>query len=262
MKGLPFTNRELSGVAPLTVQGVVLVSLVGLFAFTGPFGTYDMVGLLGRTGYWALALGVNWLVCGSLMALLGRHLMTANWPRRVLVIACVSVVAGLPGTGVVYTAETLFRPGYVDAGILPTIYLSVAVLMFAVSTLVVVVGARRETASTETPVADAGATAGPAFLRRLPDDLGRDLVCLRMADHYVEVFTATGSTLILMRFADAIAELEGVDGFRVHRSHWVARQHVVNVSRRNGRTTLHLTGGHDIPVSRGYLADVKAAGLE
>ena len=261
LKELLFTNRETPGVVPLTIQGVVLVSLVGLFAIIGPFGTYDTIGHLGRIGYWALALGANWLVCGSLMTLMGRTLMVATWSRRALLIACVSALAALPGTGVVYTAEMLFRPGYIDAGLLPTIYLNVAVLMFAVSTLVVAVGAKRASAPTKVPAADTGTTDGAAFLRRLPEQLGRDLVCLKMADHYVEAFTTAGSTLVLMRFADAVEELHEADGLRVHRSHWVARRHVVKVSRRNGRTVLHMTGGHEIPISRGYLADVRAAGL-
>ena len=261
LKELLFTNRETPGVVPLTAQGVVLASLVGLFAIIGPFGTYDTIGHLGRAGYWALALGANWLVCGSLMALVGRTLTAATWSRRALLIACVSALAALPGTGVVYTAETLFRPGYIGAGLLPTIYLNVAVLTFAVSTLVVAVGAKRASAPTKVPRADSGGTDGAAFLRRLPEKVGRDLVCLKMADHYVEAFTTAGSTLVLMRFADAVEELQGADGLRVHRSHWVARRHVVNASRRNGRTVLHMTGGHEIAVSRGYLADVRAAGL-
>ena len=259
LKELLFTNREMPDAVPLTVQGVVLVSLVGLFAFIGPFGTYDTIGHLGRAGYWALALGTNWLVCGSLMTLMRRRLLAATWSRRALVIACVSALAALPGTGVVYTAETLFRPGYIGTGLLGAIYLNVAVLMFAVSTLVVIVGAK--SARTEEPLADTGGTDGAAFLRRLPEKVGRDLVCLKMADHYVEAFTTTGSTLVLMRFADAVAELQGADGLRVHRSHWVARRHVVDASRRNGRTVLHMTGGHEIPVSRGHLGDVRAAGL-
>ena len=168
--------------------------------------------------------------------------MVATWSRRALLIACVSALAALPGTGVVYTAEMLFRPGYIDSGLLPTIYLNVAVLMFAVSTLVVAVGAKRASAPTKVPAGDTGATDGAAFLRRLPEQLGRDLVCLKMADHYVEAFTTAGSTLVLMRFADAVEELQGADGLRVHRSHWVARRHVVKASRRNGRTVLHMTG--------------------
>ena len=52
------------------------------------------------------------------------------------------------------------------------------------------------------------------------------LIYLKTADHYVEAFTTAGSTLVLMRFADAVAELDGAGGLRVHRSYWVARRHV------------------------------------
>ena len=91
--------------------------------------------------------------------------------------------------------------------------------------------------------------------------IGRDLVYLRMADHYVEAFTTEGSDLVLMRFADAVAELEGANGMRVHRSYWVARAHVTGAERINGRPALCLTGGHKVPVSRTYLPAVRAAGL-
>ena len=260
MQELPFTNRETPGVLSVAGQGIALVCLVGLFAFIGPFGTYDAMGALPRAGYWALALGVNWLVCGSLATLTLRSMEASSWPRRGLAVGGAAVLAAVPGTGVVYTAETLFRPGYVDTGQLPTIYLSVVVVMLAISGLVVLVGVRRAAGPTETPE-EGGVGSAQRFLDRLPVKLGSDLVCLKMADHYVEAFTTAGSTLVLMRFADAVAELEEHDGLRVHRSHWIARKHVVDVSRRSGRTLLRLTGGHEVPVSRGYLAAVREAGL-
>lgn len=254
------TIRETLGVLSLAGQGVVLVCLVGLFAFMGPFGTYDTLGPLERMGYWTLALGVNWLVCGSATMLTLRSMDTASGRRRAAAVAGVSLLAAVPGTAVVFTAEALFRPDYKEAGQLSTIYLAVAVLMLAISGLVVTVGARRRSMAGTTGKENAAATA-ERFLDRLPEQAGRDLVCLKMADHYVEVFTTSGSTLLLMRFADAVAELEGADGLRVHRSHWVACKHVVGALRRNGRTILRLTGGHEVPVSRGYLAEVRAAGL-
>ncbi|MDE0335272.1 MAG: LytTR family DNA-binding domain-containing protein [Defluviicoccus sp.] len=264
MQELSFTHRELLGPRSFARQGAVLVCLLGLFAFIGPFGTYDSMGLPDRFGYWALALGANWLVCGSVVMLALRLTDAASTPGRILAVAGVALVAAIPGTGVVYTAENLFRPDYDGAKALPTIYLGVAVLMVAISLLVVSVMPRRRTApaddvppSGESPARSPGAR----FLDRLPPRLGRDLVCLRMADHYVEAFTVAGSTLVLMRFADAVAELEGAGGLRVHRSYWVAKRHVSRATRRNGRTVLHLTGGHEAPVSRGYLAEVRAAGL-
>ena len=51
MQELPFTYRELLGTRSLAVQGAVLACLIALFAFIGPFGTYDSIGPLGRIGY-------------------------------------------------------------------------------------------------------------------------------------------------------------------------------------------------------------------
>ena len=118
-----------------------------------------------------------------------------------------------------------------------TIYLAVAVLMLAIGSLVIaVLAGRRNLPKTDAETdGETGAGRTARFLDRLPPELGRDLVCLKMADHYVEVFTTSGSTLILIRFADVVAELEDAGGLRVHRSYWVVRDHVTGVTRRNGR---------------------------
>ncbi len=96
------------------------------------------------------------------------------------------------------------------------------------------------------------------FLDRLPPEAGRDIIYLKMSDHYVEVVTTVGRCTVLMRLADAVAELDD-QGVRVHRSYWVAYPHVEGWTRRNQRTLLRLTGGHTVPVSRTYLSDVRAA---
>ena len=270
MQDSPFTLREMR--RSLAGQAVALVALVALFAFIGPFGTYDSLGVPGRIGYWAVAMGGNWLVCGSIMMLIlviaGGHSIR----RRLLVTAAAAPVAAAPGTGVVLAAEALFRPGYAEPVGVPTIYLSVAVLMLVIGLAVVAVMevrrglADRRVARPGPEEADeAGLRPSPAqgarFLDRLPEKLGRDLVYLKTADHYVEAVTTAGSTLVLMRFVDAVAELDGAGGLRVHRSYWVARRHVTGTARQEGRTTLRLTGGHEVPVSRTYMAAARAAGL-
>ena len=95
------------------------------------------------------------------------------------------------------------------------------------------------------------------FLDRLPDTGSRDVVYLHVNGHYINVVTTTGSHMILMRFADAVAEL-GDMGLQVHRSYWVALRHVTGAQRRDERTVLHLTGDHEVPVSRTHLAAVRA----
>ena len=116
------------------------------------------------------------------------------------------------------------------------------------------------------PVMDGPVTAGPppaataAFFDRLPKRLGRDLICLRMEDHYLRVHTAAGDTLILMKIGDAEQELAGLDGMRVHRSWWVARAAITGWSRDGKNLTLSLKNGLAAPVARERQAKLREAG--
>lgn len=103
-----------------------------------------------------------------------------------------------------------------------------------------------------------GAAARPdRFLARLPEKLGSDVIYLNVSGHYVNAVTVEGSGVILMRFADAVAEL-GDAGMQVHRSYWVAHRHITGIYRRDERTMVRVTGGHELPVSRTYLTAVRA----
>jgi hypothetical protein len=102
--------------------------------------------------------------------------------------------------------------------------------------------------------------AAPGFLARLSPRLGRDLICLQMEDHYVRAHTALGSELILLPLHEAIAELDGLEGLRVHRSWWVARAAVARVETRGRNFSLILKNNLQAPVSRRAVATLKAAG--
>ena len=95
------------------------------------------------------------------------------------------------------------------------------------------------------------------FLDRLPSSLGRDLIYLKVDDHYLEVHTVDGDGLVLMRMGDAVDGL-GELGLQVHRSFWVSRRHVKDMMTVRGRNRLRLTGGREVPVSRTYLPAVRA----
>jgi hypothetical protein len=97
---------------------------------------------------------------------------------------------------------------------------------------------------------------GPRLLDRIPGELGRDLIYLKVSGHYLEVVTTRGSAVILQRLADAIGEL-GDMGIQTHRSYWVAREHIRYWVRRDRRALLHLTGDHEVPVSRSLLPHVR-----
>lgn len=259
LQKMPFTLRGWR----LQAAGHVgaLAGIVALFAFIGPFGTYDSMSASGRIGYWAVAMGGNWGIwMGSV--LLALHL-AQDWQRRrrALALASAMTLAAVPGTLIVFAVETLFRPGNIGMDSLPEIYIGVTAIGLVISVVALAVHSRPTQQVQEVQEAQETPPAPPRFLDRLPHEIGRDLIYLKMADHYVEAFTTAGSDLVLMRFADAIAELEGADGMRVHRSYWVTRAHVTGAERARGRPTLQLTGGHKVPVSRTYLPEARAAGL-
>lgn len=103
--------------------------------------------------------------------------------------------------------------------------------------------------------------AGYLFLRRLPPQLGQNLTCLQMEDHYLRAFTDKGNALIRVRFRDALAELDGYPGLQVHRSWWVALAAIESVKRDGRRHAAYLRGGLQAPVSKTYADQLKAAGF-
>ena len=188
-------------------------------------------------------------------------------------------LAGATSTVVVYGVDSLAGTNVRAHGLLP-VYLFITLSIVLGSAVIHSMVSQRvrngstgdiprdpETEPAEPPdgaMADrpvpGGELAQPSsrFLDRLPRAVGRDIIWLKMNDHYVDVVTTLGRCAILMRFADAIAELEGA-GVQIHRSYWVACSHVKGWERRNQRPLLRLTGGQTVPVSRTYLPDVRAA---
>ncbi len=97
-----------------------------------------------------------------------------------------------------------------------------------------------------------------AFLKRLPVELGKDIISLQAQDHYVRVNTTKGSEMVLIRLSDAESELEGIEGTRVHRSWWLARAHVSELKRDNDKLFAVLSNGEKVPVSRTYAKQVRS----
>ncbi len=108
------------------------------------------------------------------------------------------------------------------------------------------------------PPAPPAAQSSPLLLKRLPPQARGPILCLQMEDHYVRVHTETDSALVLMRFSDALSEVDKSAGLRVHRSWWVASESVRNVVRMGRTAQLELGNGLKVPVSQPYLAVVAA----
>ena len=253
------------------LAGVVLAALA--FALLGPFGTWDRYPLAPRLAYWGLGIGANWLFALTVIPAAIRVCDRLGIPDGVGVAAG-SVLAALPGTGAIAFLNGLFGTFHTSPGALGILYLQVLLVhavLASVAHAFIIRPLRRRPTATDDPVALAPAAETPPpaapppaedspLLAALPRRLGREVIRLRMQDHYVEVHTPLGHELVLMRFRDALQEVAGMDGMQVHRSHWVARRAVATVRQHQGRTELRLRDGALVPVSRSFLPALRSAG--
>jgi hypothetical protein len=96
-----------------------------------------------------------------------------------------------------------------------------------------------------------------AWCERLPAELGRNVIAVASELQYLRVWTPRGCALILGALDDVEAD-SGTQGLRVHRSWWVAIEHVVSVRRTATGTVCLMSDGRQVPVSRRRRAEVVA----
>ena len=237
-------------VGPPAAVGVVLGVL-------GPFGTFQSLEWPARITYWLSIVLVNWVPCDLAVRRLDGWL-TESLPARPVVVPLLgSVLAAIPATGVVHTAGVI--AGLPGEGILSLFWK--VLLVCAVLSAAFYLNAPEEpdtAAATPSPDPPEGptpsensSTFGHLFFQRLERPIRGELLCLHMQDHYLAVHSTDGEQLILCRMEDAARELEGL-GRRVHRSWWVAHDAVAEIKRRNGRMSLLLKDGREVPVGRTY----------
>ncbi len=255
---LQFTMRELQRLSTAPRFWAVIVAVSVLLGLVGPFGTYDGLRLPARLAYWTATVIATWHVGFGVVAFLSK-LWPGGRPGSVAPYLLFGAVAGLPVTLVVWALNAAAFEGEAIA-FLPLLAYTVAIS--AVVSAVVALFVPQQARATATPMPAAPEQPKrPPILDRLPPHLRGNLAYMTMQDHYVDVHTDKGSTLILMRFADAIAEAEPVEGLRIHRSHWVATAEVAQSVRVGGRLMLKVKDGALLPVSRSYVEAVRSAGL-
>jgi hypothetical protein len=253
------------------LRGFALSLAAGLVVgFLGPFGTFEKLPLLWRLSFWVCGIVGGFLFHIPLYWLARYVSETKGWPIWVAIVGS-AIVAALPTTFLINgIAVSLLNSVTTDSVL--TLYPMVLALSLPLQTighLTAFKGRVSELASVsdEQPVEAILPASDPntpkpisPFFNRLPKRLGQELLCLQMEDHYVRAFTKLGSDMILMRMADAVRELEGMDGLQVHRSFWVARSAIVDWARDGKNLTLKLSNGKNVPVARDRQTQVKAAG--
>ena len=84
-----------------------------------------------------------------------------------------------------------------------------------------------------------------------------DIIVVKAEEHYVRVHGERANELVAYRFGLALKDLEGEDGFQVHRSYWVRRSAVVGTQESGSRLSLRIRDGSIVPVSRPYHALIR-----
>lgn len=231
---------------------IVWVVLSVWLTFSGPFGTYEGASLSQRMLYWPIVAGLGVGAGVTLRMYIRRRFPQLNyWQCSALSSTGLAALLALPAyklTAAMLGGEALSNPmpGHVESG------LAIFAVAMGMNALRYALSPRRAVNPRDEM---------PPLLDRLEPGNRAPVIRLSSSNHYVNVVTELGEQEVLIRLADAIAELNGVKGLQVHRSHWVATAAVIGHERDKGRLFLLTSDGAKVPVSRSFRPEVEAQGL-
>jgi hypothetical protein len=258
-------GRSLRGTPREWAIDLAIVTVIGVFlGLIGPFGSYDGAGPELRVAYWVVNMWIGFLVLATTVRLCIFVALRTDMPIW-FAIALGVAVGALPLTVLLSLFSGLFWPpahgrfatNYVQYG--QALVMSEPLAFGFYYLMQRKWPTPHVPAAGPSPSAPVGPGGATGFLDRLPPRLGRELLCLKMEDHYVRAHTTRGSDLILTPLKDAVAEL-GDEGLQVHRSWWVARRAVSEPIAQGRNLYLRLSNGLEVPVSRASVAKLRAAG--
>jgi LytTr DNA-binding domain len=240
-------------------RSLAVTLAAGLFlALVGALGT-GQAPLPARLIYWT-----GLMVCGAVMGVaLASRARQRRWFggrawRQSLAVAALMTV---PMSALVWLANSLVFGAPLSLLGWLLLVAPVCVVCTGATAVNFLADARAQNARAQTSAVAEPVRVEVKFLERLPPRLaGAELYAVEAEDHYLRLHTSKGQDLILMRLADAVDELVGLEGARTHRSWWVARAAVVEAKRSDGRGALLLASGVEAPVSRTYAPALREAG--
>jgi hypothetical protein len=252
-------HTSLDELSPILRSKGFWVGLLGLaivLGVAGPFGTAETVLLWRRMIYWSVIVFTTGPF-GFVMGFVGCDIFHALRLPKWLASLVSGVLAGLPISAIVFSVNiVLLQPGDLAINDLPLVLSIMAIsAVLSLATYIAFFSAQPAPA----PVMPFG--AHPRLLDRLPAAHRAPLVALTATNHHTEVTTTAGTTRLLLRLSDAIAEAAPTPGLRIHRSHWVALDQIAAARRDGPRASVTLTDGTELPVSRGHLPALEQTGL-
>lgn len=225
------------------------VAVSAVVSIAGPFGTYGALTTPDRALFWTPVIALSVFLSSVV-----RALVKSLWNLQSTMQGSV-LIAGLNSwilAPILYLVILYVLPDPLHDIVSPgEIVLLIASVSMGICAL-------RGSVSPSLEEAQPAGVKMPRLLRRIDPDLHGDIWAITVRDHYVDVQTSHGKASLLMRFSDAMDEVDCQEGAQVHRSHWVAWAGVGRVIREGGKLVLHLKNGHQIPVSRNHRAKVDA----
>jgi len=254
-----FSETFRSLLSPMTLV-VWAVSIV-IAAVAGPFGTFGAMGPALRLLFWVIVISAS-ILLGYTVRAVALFLVGSDRPELFDLIAICTMT--LVFTPLVWTIGLVFD--WVGVIAVPAFW-RVGLYVFVMTVAVFLL--RRMLPGFETrgygtfTAKQPGARAEePRLLRRLSPDMRGEILRIAAQGHFVEVITEHGRETLRLRLSDAIDEMEPVDGYCTHRSHWVARLAVTGVERENThKIFLVMKNGDRIPVSRKYRPKLESQGI-
>ena len=232
-------------------------AIVALFVFTGPFGTIDQLKFAERLGFWLTVHFVTWTIALTSVALV------SVWNDDSSRIGIWQTVIGCClATPFIGFAVSAIRTLFLSEPITVTSVFWQMVQALPVAIIIGIVAyfffqpAQSSSAVSENREPEA------RLMLRLPPEKRGELLYMSMQDHYVEIVTAKGRELVLLRLADAISEAGSTTGIQVHRSHWAAFSAIATTRRDGGKTSVVMSDGTELPVSRTYAKALREAGVD
>ncbi len=241
------TLRELRDIFTNKIVIISYLTLTSLSIIAGPFNTYQQIPMFLRIPYWAGVIAFCFIVAILVQYFLSK-MPQNNVKQKVFIQVSKALLIAIMIALFLFFLNSLL---WADIPTLPNFisYLMLTIPISVVLTVMIpffisIIGVK----TTKQKI---------ALLRRLPAHLGSNILYLSVQDHYVEVITDKGSHLILMRFNDAITELNGLEGIQIHRSYWVNLTAVKAVKNNKGKKTLIITNEIELPISRTRWASIK-----
>ncbi|MEE9389237.1 MAG: LytTR family DNA-binding domain-containing protein [Paracoccaceae bacterium] len=228
-----------------------IIAVGFILGLSGPFDTLNLMPFGPRIVYWII-IATSTFATGAFVHAALFHILPR---KRRWDWGFVLASGAATGVGV---CILLLLLNWVALGLSPFsnyyvvgMFADTMVISLVVSALLSAIGDQKPhaKAQTETPL-----------LSRLSPVKRGPVISLSVQDHYVNVTTTKGTSMVLMRLRDAISEVQNIPGLQVHRSHWVASSRIKSATRLGDKGVLTLSDGREIPVSRTYIKHLKQAG--